>query len=60
MSNGRVSRWLLATRGTEPPGLAAAHLDHRLLLVARGRGGVKQITKHRDFYCQAWLITHQK
>jgi len=33
MSNGQLSHWLPVTRGTETPGLAAAHLDHRLLLV---------------------------
>lgn len=34
MSNGWVSRWLPATRGTETPGLAEAHSDQTLLLAA--------------------------
>lgn len=34
MSNGWVSCWLPATRGTETPGLAGAHSDQTLLLAA--------------------------
>lgn len=40
MSHGRVSQWLAVSRGTEPPGLAVANSDQRLLLGGGGwRGG---------------------
>lgn len=43
MSHGRVSQWLAVSRGTEPPGLAVANSDQRLLLGGGGEGGVQGV-----------------
>lgn len=41
--SGRVSQWLAVSRGTEPPGLAVANSDQRLLLGGGGEGGVQGV-----------------